>query len=208
MAKTLDEYAKEWQGDAEADALWVILTDSRYYGGKWNVEDFFATGDEEIERVFRFMQSRSLRVNDGCFLDFGCGVGRISKALRKRFQRGFGVDISPKTVDLARSYVKGVDFMVNQCDSLPQFPDDSVDFIYSHIVLQHIPNDYQKRYLDEFLRIVRPGGLAVFSNPDRFPQSTGEQAAFCYQGQTGNKTEISLSGRNEEMVNSAQTTPS
>ncbi|MGD1074631.1 MAG: class I SAM-dependent methyltransferase [Thermodesulfovibrionales bacterium] len=182
MMKTLNDYAKEWQANAEADALWVILTDSRYYGQRWNAEDFFATGEEEIARVFTFMESASVKAPTGCFLDFGCGVGRTSKAMRKRFERGFGIDISQKMIDLARSYVEGVDFMVNQSDSLSEFQDESIDFIYSHIVLQHIPNEYQKRYIEEFLRIIRPGGLAAFQIPIGLINHREMKTPFAYRG--------------------------
>jgi len=165
MTKNMGEYAKEWQGNAEADALYVILTDSKYFGKKWDPEVFFATGEEEISRVFAFMEQKSIQVPSGTYLDFGCGVGRISRALKKRFEQGFGVDISEKMVELARSYVSDVEFITNQVDSLEQFKDGSIDFVYSHIVLQHIPNQYQKSYIDEFLRILRPGGLAAFQIP-------------------------------------------
>jgi SAM-dependent methyltransferase len=165
MTKSLNKYAKEWEGNAEADALYVILTDSRYFGRKWDVEEFFLTGEEEIQRIFKFMEQKSITLSSGSFLDFGCGVGRNSKALQKRFERGYGVDISEKMIELARSYVPNVQFMVNQKDSLEEFEDNSVDFIYSHIVLQHIPNQLQKKYIEEFLRILRPGGLAVIQIP-------------------------------------------
>jgi ubiquinone/menaquinone biosynthesis C-methylase UbiE len=161
MTKSLNEYAKEWEGNTEADALYVILTDSRYYGRKWDVAEFFLTGEEEIQRVFNFMNQTSINLPSGSFLDFGCGVGRNSKALRKRFEQGYGVDISEKMIEIARKHVPDVKFMVNQKDSLEQFEDNSIDFIYSHIVLQHVPNKFQKKYIEEFLRILRPGGLAI-----------------------------------------------
>lgn len=165
MTKAIVDYAKEWQGNAEADPLWVILTDPRYYGRKWSVAEFFATGEEEIKRVFGYMSKASIAAPTGSFLDFGCGVGRLSRALRQRFEGGFGIDISPKMIELARTHVEGVEFLVNQTDSLKSFADDSVDLVYSHIVLQHIPNEYQRRYIDEFLRILRPGGMVVFQIP-------------------------------------------
>lgn len=166
MAKNINQYAKEWENNAEADAFWVILTDSKYYGRKWNVDEFFATGDEEIGRVFNFMKERGIDVSSwGSFLDFGCGVGRNSKALRKRFDGGFGLDISDKMIELAQKYVQGVKFIVNKSDCLDQFANDSIDFIYSHIVLQHIPNEFKKKYMNDFLRIIKPGGLAVFQIP-------------------------------------------
>ena len=180
MMKSLNDYAKEWQGNAEADAFWVILTDSRCYGRKWNKEEFFSTGEEEIGRVFSFMERASIRVPCGSFLDFGCGVGRICRPLRKQFEQGIGVDISPKMIELARTYVPDVEFLVNQNDSLERLEDNSIDFIYSHIVLQHIPNEYQKRYLEEFLRILKPGGLAAFQIPIEVinPQEVRPQLAY------------------------------
>lgn len=165
MTKTFDEYAREWQGNAEADALWVILTDPNFYGRKWDIDAFFATGEEEISRVFAYLHRTQVQIPSGVFLDFGCGVGRISRALQKRFGQGFGVDISPKMIELARTYVPGVDFLVNQTPALSMYQDGSIDFVYSHIVLQHIPARFQSHYIEEFLRILRPGGLAVFQVP-------------------------------------------
>jgi SAM-dependent methyltransferase len=68
-------------------------------------------------------------------------------------------------INIARTHVDGVEFLVNESASLSQFKENSIDFVYSHIVLQHMPNEYQKRYIDEFLRVLRPGGLAVFQIP-------------------------------------------
>lgn len=161
----LDRYAADWQKNAEVDPFWAILADPKFNNGKWNVAFFFATGDEEINRVFKFMEEKSIPLPAGSFLDFGCGVGRVSKTLRRRFQFGYGVDIAPKMIELARAYVDGVNFIINQSDSLSQFNDNSIDFIYSNIALQHIPNPYQQKYIKEFLRILRPGGLAVFQIP-------------------------------------------
>lgn len=68
-------------------------------------------------------------------------------------------------IDIANSYVRRVSFFVNQNDTLAYFQDQSIDFIDSHIVLQHIPKEYQKRYINEFMRILSRGGLAVFQVP-------------------------------------------
>lgn len=165
MVRSIKEYARDWQDNAEADAFWSILTDPKFSGRKWNANAFYKTGEEEIKRLFEYMQKASIQIPEGLFMDFGCGAGRISKALRMHFPGGYGVDISPKMVNLANNFVKGVNFLVNQKDSLEYFTDESIDFIYSHIVLQHIPNEYQKRYITEFMRILSKGGLAVFQVP-------------------------------------------
>lgn len=165
MTKPISRYVREWEQNAKADALWVILTDPGCYGRKWDPEKFFATGVEEIRRVFDYMYENGVEVADGTFLDFGCGVGRLSKALRARFPAGYGVDISERMICLAREYVQGVTFHVNQKVSLDWLVNDSIDFVYTHIVLQHIPARFQRSYLDEFLRVLKPGGLAVFQVP-------------------------------------------
>lgn len=165
MTKPIQQYAQEWEKNAKADALWIILTDNRYSGNKWDREEFFATGEDEISRVFAFMAEQRVEVPAGKFLDFGCGVGRLSKALRRRFSAGIGVDISEKMVELAREYVPDVDFRANPQSNLSWLKDGSVDFVYSHIVLQHIPNEFQRSYIDEFLRILKPGGVAAFQIP-------------------------------------------
>ncbi len=42
------------------------------------------------------------------------------------------------------------------------------DLVLSDIVLQHIRPAVALKYVDEFLRILRPGGIAVFFLPGRF----------------------------------------
>jgi ubiquinone/menaquinone biosynthesis C-methylase UbiE len=165
MVRSIKEYARDWQENAETDAFWSILTNPKFYGRKWNATAFYKTGEEEIGRLFSYMQKEAIDIPHGLFLDFGCGAGRASKALRERFSGGYGVDISSKMINIANSYVKGVSFFVNQADSLEYFADQSIDFIYSHITLQHIPNDYQRRYINEFMRIISREGLAVFQVP-------------------------------------------
>ena len=161
----LERYVHEWEGNATADPFWVILTDPERYGRRWDTEEFFATGVEEVRRVFAFMAGAAVRRPGGRFLDFGCGVGRISRALRLHYEGGVGVDISARMVELARTHVPRVEFVVNQGPALAGIPDASVDFVWSHIVLQHIPDRFQRGYLAEFMRVLRPGGLAAFQLP-------------------------------------------
>ena len=52
--------------------------------------------------------------------------------------------------------------------------DRSIDFVYSSIVLQHIPRPYSLAYLREFCRVIRPGGLIVFQIPTTFQQSLSQ----------------------------------
>ena len=84
----------EWEENAKADALWAILTDHNKRSRAWDPEEFFRTGHTEISHVFRHMQSVGISIPEGgSFLDFGCGVGRATRALMTRFDYGYGVNV-------------------------------------------------------------------------------------------------------------------
>lgn len=173
--KQLNHYAEDWESNAQEDAFYVILCDPKYKDNQWSVTDFYHTGAEEIKRVFDFMSANKIHFNNDTFLDFGCGAGRLSKALKTKFTSGYGIDISATMIDLAQQYVDGVHFIHNQQENLSFIANNTVDFVYSHIVLQHIPAQYQTKYISEFLRILKPDGLAVFQTPVKIVKSIGSQ---------------------------------
>jgi SAM-dependent methyltransferase len=155
---------REWEDLACLDPLWGILSAPRKQFGKWDLVEFFASGRAEIEKL---MLSCALRRGDnGKALDFGSGVGRLSKALVPYFGQVFGVDISEEMMKLARTYAPEVTFLLNQADNLELFQDNFFDFIYSNIVLQHQPTgELAKAYMREFVRVVKPHGTVVFQMP-------------------------------------------
>lgn len=60
--------------------------------------------------------------------------------------------------------------MVNAAADLRLFDDDSFDVVYSVIVLQYVPDRAAiEAYITEFCRVLRPGGLAVFTLPSHIP---------------------------------------
>jgi SAM-dependent methyltransferase len=104
----------------------------------------------------------------GSAVDFGCGVGRLSQALGKNFDRVTGVDISPTMIDVAlrlNKHREKVQYLLNSHDDLTLLPDRSADFVLSFITLQHIRPHIAEKYIAEFFRIVRPGGVIYFQVP-------------------------------------------
>jgi SAM-dependent methyltransferase len=55
--------------------------------------------------------------------------------------------------------------VLNEHADLRQFPDASVDFLYSRLVLQHLRPKVIKAYVGEFARLLAAGGVAVFNVP-------------------------------------------
>jgi SAM-dependent methyltransferase len=68
-------------------------------------------------------------------------------------------------IDLAREYNRRGDrcrFHLNPNDDLRLFEDDTFDFVYTAHVLQHMAPRFSRRYVEEFIRVLRPGGLLFF----------------------------------------------
>jgi len=166
----LENLKKIWDEFGKKDALWAVLTEPSKKDKKWEPEEFFRIGEVEIAATMLHLASLGLDLPHSRALDFGCGVGRLTRALGSRFDRAVGVDIAPSMIEQARSLNRDLancEFVVNERDDLAIFPDRSFDFIYSNITLQHIDPVHTRKYLDEFFRILAPGGILVFQLPSR-----------------------------------------
>lgn len=174
---SLERHREDWERLAEVDAMWAVLTAPGRKGGRWDVEEFFGTGEAEIAHVLSTAERLGQPARRERALDFGCGVGRLTRALGKRFEKAVGVDISAGMIEQARRLnadVPSCEFLVNAVSDLGQLETGSFDLVYSSIVLQHLPSRGEiERYVAEFLRVVRPDGLVSFGIPRRiaFPWS-------------------------------------
>jgi SAM-dependent methyltransferase len=162
-----------WESLAQCDPLWAILSHPDKKGNQWNLEEFFRTGVAQIDHLMRTLRHHEILFIRDTVLDFGCGVGRLSQAFLPYFNSVSGVDVSPTMIKMARELNKDparCHYFLNQEEDLKLFQDQQFSFIYSIIVLQHLPPDLAYKYLTESLRILRPDGLLVFQLPSRFIQ--------------------------------------
>jgi len=178
----LADVEKNWNEFGKRDPLWAILTADSKRDGKWDLAEFFATGEREIGGVVKNFDSLNHSFGRGKALDFGCGVGRLTQALCRHFEECHGIDIAESMVAQAREYNRFGDrcqYHVNTKPDLSLFANDTFDFVYTNIVLQHNPPAMSRRFIQEFLRILKPGGLLEFQLPSEPIQSTsGEGQAM------------------------------
>jgi ubiquinone/menaquinone biosynthesis C-methylase UbiE len=162
----LAEQKQDWEELAVLDPMWAILSDPKMQFNRWDRAAFFKTGVEEIDTLVAQAQQLGRPVEWRRALDFGCGVGRLTRALRTHFPECHGVDISAEMVRSASELAPECHFHVNTENNLQLFADSYFDFIYSVIVLQHQPShDIILKYVSEFLRVLSPDGLLVFQLP-------------------------------------------
>lgn len=106
-------------------------------------------------------------------LDFGCGVGRLTRAFAEHFELVIGLDISDRMITLANqlnSAFSGCQFLVSEAQDLRRFPDRHFDIVYAGLVLQHIPNrEVILSLICEFVRVLNRNGLLVFELPSHIP---------------------------------------
>jgi len=142
----------------------------------WEPAEFFASGVYEIDAMLAYAESIRPLVRRQRALDFGCGVGRLTQALARHFEEAVGVDISSAMIEHAKNYdslENRCRFLLNDTDDLRQFTDGEFDFVYSSITLQHMPPHLAARYIQEFIRVLRPDGLALFQLPSRRRSTLG-----------------------------------
>jgi SAM-dependent methyltransferase len=163
---SLDDLQRNWNGLAQEDAFRAVLTSDGHV--PWDAETFFRTGIEEIGALMARLKALGIAPGSARALDFGCGLGRLTQALARHFDRVEGVDISENMLRQARTLNPFGDrlvFHVNTRDDLGLFADGAFDLVYSNITLQHMQPQYSQKYIQEFFRIVRPGGVVVFQLP-------------------------------------------
>ncbi len=98
-------------------------------------------------------------------LEIGYGGGRLLSVAARHFSKVIGVDVHPQSEKvfemLASRGIQNAELHTASGNSLP-VPNDSVDVVYSFIVLQHVEKiEIFNAYLEETFRILKPGGLAL-----------------------------------------------
>ena len=173
LAEDLAQLEAIWEGQAASDPLWAILSEPHKRGRKWTLDEFFATGETLVAEWLGRATAAGAVIHHGTAVDFGCGIGRLTQALADRFDAVVGVDISRTMVDIARRMNRHGDrvtYRHNPQSDLSLLADASADLLFTVIVLQHIRPALAESYVDEFFRVVRPGGLVIFHVPSHLEE--------------------------------------
>lgn len=130
------------------------------FADEWSRFDQSELSEEELERMFEsyfhIFPWDSLP-DDARGFDMGCGTGRWAKFVAERVGHLTLVDVSEKTLNVARRNLAGVeniDFVQGSANNSP-LPLASQDFGYSLGVLHHVPDT--RKALASCAKLLRPG---------------------------------------------------
>lgn len=94
-------------------------------------------------------------------LDFGCGWGRISRLMARKFGQApiYGLDVNAEALAVASLAMPKASFSL--IDNFPPAPlrDNLIDIAFSVSVFSHLNEEFQKCWADELHRMIRSGGL-------------------------------------------------
>jgi SAM-dependent methyltransferase len=172
-----NRHDRAWEDWGSVDPLYAILTDPKYRHGAGDRAEFMDSGEDFAAAIMGQCEALGLATSRRRALDFGCGVGRVSAPLSTRFEAVVGLDVSPSMVETARhlhaAARPNIGFEVQRTTDLRQFSDASFDFVLCVLVLQHLGSQQAiLRYLDEFVRVLAPGGALVVQIPSKVPPPT------------------------------------
>jgi SAM-dependent methyltransferase len=153
---------RDWEERARKNAFHYIAS----WKKDWDVPSFLASGEEDYQRMVAPVLERCNIRPSGAMLELGCGAGRMTGSFAGRWQRVYAFDISAEMLGKARAIHKGacnIAWQLSNGTDLAPAETGSIDFVFSYIVLQHLPDESLiARYVGEMLRVLRPGGAALF----------------------------------------------
>lgn len=165
-----------WHALGQTEPHWSVVTSDEFRAAniERNADSFYASGEANVATLGRMLARNGIDAGAirSC-IDFGCGVGRLSVALARRFAEVHAVDVSAAHLEIAREafarrgIANATCHLLETIDGVARLPE--ADLVYSMIVLQHNPPPVMRALFAALLGRLRPGGAAVIQVPTYLP---------------------------------------
>ncbi len=145
---------------------WVFNNET---GAELTLEQFVATGDEEVGAYLDVFDLRGPGPEAKTFVEIGCGIGRMTSALTREFGTVVACDLDAGFLQRCHETVGRfgkIDHLrtlhVADGRSL-SMPANSADIAFSYITLQHCDAGDALALSSEAVRVVKPGGKVLLN---------------------------------------------
>jgi ubiquinone/menaquinone biosynthesis C-methylase UbiE/GT2 family glycosyltransferase len=118
---------------------------------------------------------------DKVVLDCALGEGIGANILCQKAKKVIGVDLDKNAIEAAKKNIQydNIEFVCASAINLP-FDDNTFDVITSMETLEHIPEKYHCDLINEFKRVLKPGGKFILSTPNKSRTSPNKIAPSNY----------------------------
>src|SRR5258708_1975476 len=152
--------SRDWDARARKNAFHYIAS----WQKEWGLESFLASGEVDFERLVIPVLARcGLPATGKCMLELGCGAGRMTASFAKHFEHVYALDLSHEMLSRARrmhTAQKNILWLLSNGTDLSCVASESMDFVFSYLVLQHLPEEaLALQYIREMLHVLWPGGV-------------------------------------------------
>ena len=133
--------------------------------GQFDAEAFYNNGLLGVTCIREILRRHGLDVNAfSKVLDFGCGCGRVIRHWKAvTGAKLYGIDYNPELINWCRQNLHFAEFGVDRAGVPLNFAEGTFDFIYSISVFTHLTERGQRFWMDEIMRILKPGGHMLFT---------------------------------------------
>jgi len=157
----LEANRRFWDEKAQENAYWYVSSYGPY--AERNLADFWNSGTliwRDLKSALAYAPSPSDVV-----VEIGCGVGRLTRAIAPEVGKVHALDLSPEMLERARElHLDNVALHPSDGQTLAGLPDGFAHLVLAYCVFQHLPSEQiLAGYLQEMLRVARPGGLIAFT---------------------------------------------
>lgn len=131
-------------------------------------EVFLSTGRAEAAVIAAAASAHGLEIDaSGRLLDFGCGCGRVTRHWHAYPSvEVHGTDHDADLIDWLRTGLPFVHAARNDLAPPLPYPDAHFGIVYAISVFTHMTDDLARAWMIELARIIRPGGLLLFTALD------------------------------------------
>ena len=153
---------EQLQGMAEEekhtlDALYVSFED-HFRGSREDIK-------ERLQVYLPILKEAQLGTDEMPVLDVGCGRGEWLELLKEQNLRAQGVDVNRILVGECQR--QGLEVIERDVIVyLRTLPDGSLGAVTGFHIIEHLPFEVLVKLLDETVRVLKPGGVAIFETPN------------------------------------------
>ncbi|NJK53446.1 MAG: class I SAM-dependent methyltransferase [Leptolyngbyaceae cyanobacterium SU_3_3] len=132
-------------------------------------EDEYRGSREEILSRLKvylpLIEAANIGSDDSAILDLGCGRGEWLELLQAAGWKAWGLDVNRIMVAQCRS--RGLEVAEGDViQYLESLPDRSLGAVTGFHIIEHLPFPILMKLFRETVRVLKPGGLAIFETPN------------------------------------------